>query len=88
MYTDTTMTENRKNAYVIQEQGDLGLGLTQIDKKYIDENGNISIPKDDKTDDDFRKKILNHTKIWEENNDKSMQFLFYDAMCRKVSTKI
>ena len=24
----------------------------------------------------------------EENNDKSMQFLFYDAMCRKVSTKI
>lgn len=39
-------------------------------------------------DDDFRKKILNHTKIWEENNDKSMQFLFYDAMCRKVSTKI
>lgn len=55
MYTDTTMTENRKNAYAIQEQGDLGLGLTQIDKKYIDENGNISIPKDDKTDDDFRK---------------------------------
>ena len=55
MYTDTTMTENRKNAYVIQEQGDLGLGLTQIDKKYIDENGNISIPKDDKSDDDFRK---------------------------------
>lgn len=55
MYTDTTMTGNRKNAYVIQEQGDLGLGLTSIDKKYIDENGNISIPKDDKTDDDFRK---------------------------------
>ena len=55
MYTDTTMTENSKNAYVIQEQGDLGLGLTSIDKKYIDENGNISIPKDDKTDDDFRK---------------------------------
>ena len=49
------MTENKKNAYVIQEQGDLGLGLTQIDKKYIDENGNISIPKDDKTDDDFKK---------------------------------
>lgn len=55
MYNDTTMTENRKNAYVIQEQGDLGLGLTSIDKKYIDENGNISIPKDDKTDDDFKK---------------------------------
>ena len=55
MYTDTTMTENRKNAYVIQEQGDLGLGLTQIDKKYIDENGNISIPKDDQHDNDFIK---------------------------------
>lgn len=49
------MTTNRNsNAYVIQEQGDLGLGLTAIDKKYIDENGNISIPKD-KSDDDFKK---------------------------------
>ena len=48
------MGTDRNGAYVIQEQGDLGLGLTSIDKKYIDENGNISIPKDDKTD-DFKK---------------------------------
>ena len=48
-------TDNKSNAYVIQEQGDLGLGLTAINKKYIDENGNISIPKD-KSDDDFNKK--------------------------------
>lgn len=52
MYSDTT--NNKRNAYVIQEQGDLGLGLTEIDKKYIDENGNISIPKDN-SDDNFKK---------------------------------
>lgn len=38
---------NQNGAYVIQEQGDLGLGTTPIDKKYVDENGNISIPKED-----------------------------------------
>lgn len=46
------MDNNKNGAYVIQEQGDLGLGLTDIDKKYVDENGNISIPKDD---DGFKK---------------------------------
>ena len=50
----TSANTDRNNAYVIQEQGDLGLGLTAIDKKYIDENGNISIPKD-KSNDDFKK---------------------------------
>lgn len=39
--------KNKDGSYVIQEQGDLGLGLTDIDKKYVDENGNIRIPKDD-----------------------------------------
>ena len=48
-------TDHSNGAYVIQEQGDLGLGLTAIDKKYIDENGNISIPKDNDSD-DFNKK--------------------------------
>lgn len=41
---------HKEGSYVIQEQGDLGLGLQEIDKKYIDENGNIAIPKDDKED--------------------------------------
>lgn len=39
---------NHENgSYAIQEQGDLGLGLTGIDKKYIDKDGNISIPKEE-----------------------------------------
>ena len=48
---DSIMERNNQNgAYVIQEQGDLGLGTTPIDKKYVDENGNISIPKEDTTE--------------------------------------
>lgn len=39
---------NQDGSYAIQEQGDLGLGTTPIDPKYVDENGNISIPKDEK----------------------------------------
>lgn len=41
---------NQNGAYAIQEQGDLGLGTIPIDKKYIDENGKINIPKDDRED--------------------------------------
>jgi hypothetical protein len=41
--------KKKDNAYVIQEQGDLGLGLQKIDKKYIDKNGNVQIPKNDST---------------------------------------
>lgn len=36
---------NQNGSYSIQEQGDLGLGLTPIDEQYVDKNGNISIPK-------------------------------------------
>lgn len=36
---------NQDGAYVIQEQGDLGLGTTAIDPKYVTENGKISIPE-------------------------------------------
>lgn len=39
---------NQNGAYAIQEQGDLGLGTTPIDPKYVGEDGKISIPKDDK----------------------------------------
>lgn len=39
--------EHQEGSYVIQEQGDLGLGTQKIDPKYIDKDGNISIPKDD-----------------------------------------
>lgn len=39
---------NQNGAYVIQEQGDLGLGTTPIDPKYVDKDGKISIPKDNK----------------------------------------
>lgn len=45
---------NQDGSYAIQEQGDLGLGLTEIDSKYIQENGSIQIPKDD--GDDFAKR--------------------------------
>lgn len=38
---------NKDGAYVIQEQGDLGLGTTPIDPKYVTEDGNIRIPKDE-----------------------------------------
>ena len=38
---------NQNGAYSIQEQGDLGLGLTPIDEQYVDKNtGKINIPKD------------------------------------------
>ena len=43
---------NRKKsrAYSIQEQGDLGLGLTPVDEQYVDKKtGKISIPKDKTT---------------------------------------
>lgn len=36
---------NQNGSYCITEQGDLGLGTTPISKDYVDENGNISIPK-------------------------------------------
>ena len=39
---------NQNGAYAIQEQGDLGVGTTPIDPKYVGEDGTISIPKDDK----------------------------------------
>lgn len=39
--------DNRDGSFAIQEQGDLGLGLTEIDKKYIQEDGSIQIPNDD-----------------------------------------
>lgn len=44
------MAENNKDgAYVIQEQGDLGLGTTPISSDYVkyDKNGNPEIPKND-----------------------------------------
>lgn len=37
---------NQNGSYAIQEQGDLGLGTTPIDPKYVDEQGNINIPKE------------------------------------------
>lgn len=37
---------NQDGAYVIQEQGDLGLGTQAIDPKYVNEQGDINIPKD------------------------------------------
>ena len=36
---------NKDGSYVIQEQGDLGLGTTKIDPKYTDKNGNIQTPE-------------------------------------------
>lgn len=39
---------NQNGSYAIQEQGDLGLGTVSIDPKYVDENGVITIPKEDK----------------------------------------
>lgn len=39
---------NQNGSYMIQEQGDLGLGTQAIDPKYVGENGEIRIPKDDK----------------------------------------
>lgn len=41
---------NQNGSYAIQEQGDLGLGTTPIDPKYVDEKGNISIPKNPKNE--------------------------------------
>lgn len=41
-------------SYVVTEQGDLGLGTTPIDPKYLDKDGNIQIPKDD--EDEKKKK--------------------------------
>lgn len=38
-------TNNKNGAYVIQEQGDLGLGTTAIDPKYVTENGDIQTPE-------------------------------------------
>ena len=38
---------NKDGAYVIQEQGDLGLGTTAIDPKLVDRNGNIATPEFD-----------------------------------------
>lgn len=46
---------HKEGSYVIQEQGDLGLGLREIDKKYVDKNGNISIPKEDNDSDGFKR---------------------------------
>lgn len=41
---------NQNGSYSIQEQGDLGLGLTPIDEQYVDKKtGKISIPKDANT---------------------------------------
>lgn len=44
------MEENNKDgAYIIQEQGDLGLGTTRIDPKYVTEDGMTKdgqVPKD------------------------------------------
>lgn len=42
-----TEKNNQNGTYVIQEQGDLGLGTQVIDPKYLDEQGNIRIPKDE-----------------------------------------
>lgn len=36
---------NQDGAYIITEQGDLGLGTTEIDPKYVTENGTISTPE-------------------------------------------
>lgn len=36
---------NQNGSYCITEQGDLGLGTTPISKEYVDEKGDISIPK-------------------------------------------
>lgn len=44
-----------EGSYVVTEQGDLGLGTTKIDPKYVDANGNISIPKDDDKDEKKKK---------------------------------
>lgn len=56
---------NQDGAYAIQEQGDLGLGTTEIDPKYVTENqkdkkravklsDNIQIPKEESIGFDFR----------------------------------
>lgn len=47
--------KHKEGSYVIQEQGDLGLGLQKIDKKYVDENGNIAIPKGDNKEEGFKR---------------------------------
>ena len=39
---------NQNGSYAIQEQGDLGLGTTAIDPTYVDKDGKLSIPKEDK----------------------------------------
>lgn len=36
---------NQNGAYIIQEQGDLGLGTIAIDKKYVAVNGEIQTPE-------------------------------------------
>ena len=36
--------DDRIYTHMIQEQGDLGLGAVEINKKYKDKNGNVSIP--------------------------------------------
>ena len=50
----------KEGAYAIQEQGDLGLGATEINPKYIKGNGKmegvIEIPKDSDIGFDFGKK--------------------------------
>lgn len=38
-------SNNQNGAYVIQEQGDLGLGTMAIDKKYVAENDEIQTPE-------------------------------------------
>lgn len=49
--------KHKEGSYVIQEQGDLGLGLREIDKKYVDKNGNINIPKNESEDEGFKRII-------------------------------
>lgn len=36
---------NQDGSYVIQEQGDLGLGTTEIDPKYVTEGNGVSSPE-------------------------------------------
>ena len=36
---------NQDGSYVIQEQGDLGLGTIPIDRQYINEKGQVETPE-------------------------------------------
>lgn len=40
-----SIDNNENSAYVIQEQGDLGLGTIEIDSKFIEKNGEIKTPE-------------------------------------------